>query len=339
MSRRKVVVIVILAFFLVLLTTGVMAFNNEPDGFGGLKWGDKPKEGMEVLSEHDGSLFLFWPENVSTETSFTSYVFWDNRFVAMITTILDEEQYEFIKDFCVRIYGQWYDVKKELKEGFLIYNLSWNGEKADIKLWYDTQEEQGTWSMWSTVIMQEKEEAEKTAGGFGFQNEPDGFRGLKWGDPPTEDMVFIHGNEYGRNQYLLPDEKLQMGEAELVEIEYIFFDDGNYERLMEVWINTKDITSAASIRSGVNKDNYELLKELCKFRFGKETTIDSSKRIVWGSSKTLVYLTYDQYYIRGLGTVVGGTLVLSYLPIDGEYQEPKQKAEEDALRKSTAEDW
>jgi hypothetical protein len=24
-----------------------------------------------------------------------------------------------------------------------------------------------------------------------FQNEPDGFRGLKWGDPPTEDMTFI----------------------------------------------------------------------------------------------------------------------------------------------------
>jgi len=27
--------------------------------------------------------------------------------------------------------------------------------------------------------------------GLTFQNEPEGFRGLKWGDPPTEDMEFL----------------------------------------------------------------------------------------------------------------------------------------------------
>ena len=29
-----------------------------------------------------------------------------------------------------------------------------------------------------------------TMGAFAFQNEPDGFRGLKWGDPPGKDMIF-----------------------------------------------------------------------------------------------------------------------------------------------------
>ncbi len=28
-----------------------------------------------------------------------------------------------------------------------------------------------------------------TGASFAFQNEPEGFRGLKWGDAPTEDMV------------------------------------------------------------------------------------------------------------------------------------------------------
>ncbi len=175
--------------------------------------------------------------------------------------------------------------------------------------------------------------------GFAFQNEPTGFRGLKWGDPPGEDMVFIRGDEYGRNQYELPDEKLQIGEAELESIKYIFFDNGNSERLMEVMIWTKDTTSTASRSLGINRDNYELLEELCRFKFGEEIIEDSSKRIIWGSSKILVYLTYDQYYLSGFGTIVSGYLSLTYLPISGEYQKPKQKAEEDALRESAKEDW
>ncbi len=156
---------------------------------------------------------------------------------------------------------------------------------------------------------------------FAFQNEPDGFRGLKWGDPPTEDMVFIGRDKYGENQYELPDENLQIGEVELERIEYKFFDDGKSERLMSVMIQTEDKYS---------KYNYELLKKLCKLKFGEEVYEESSRRIIWASTKTLVYLSYDQYY-----KVVSGYLSLSYSPIKGEYQ----KAKEDVLRESMADNW
>ena len=31
-----------------------------------------------------------------------------------------------------------------------------------------------------------------SAGAFAFQNEPEGFRGLEWGDPPSVDMGEFH---------------------------------------------------------------------------------------------------------------------------------------------------
>ena len=67
---------------------------------------------------------------------------------------------------------------------------------------------------------------------FTFQNEPDGFRGLKWGDPPTEDMVYIAIMEGGLTFYKLPNEKLHIGDAWFYKISYSFF--GSPERFMRV---------------------------------------------------------------------------------------------------------
>jgi len=60
-----------------------------------------------------------------------------------------------------------------------------------------------------------------------FKNEPDGFRGLKWGDAPTEDMVFSYRvvseyNIYKGNYYYRKSDKLNIGSAELDSIKYIF---------------------------------------------------------------------------------------------------------------------
>ena len=68
---------------------------------------------------------------------------------------------------------------------------------------------------------------------FAFQNELDGFRGLKWGDPPTEDMTFLGEtreyviNNYPKttnshitktNCYYKRNEKNNIGSAELYNI-------------------------------------------------------------------------------------------------------------------------
>ncbi len=61
-------------------------------------------------------------------------------------------------------------------------------------------------------------------GAFAFQNEPDGFRGLKWGDPPTEDMEYFDTIE-GNQSYVLFEEKNSFGDVELEQIFYVFYGD------------------------------------------------------------------------------------------------------------------
>ena len=58
--------------------------------------------------------------------------------------------------------------------------------------------------------------------GFAFQNEPDGFRGLKWGDAPTEDMKFLGQIIYEGNLYHREGDKLNIGSAKLDNISYWF---------------------------------------------------------------------------------------------------------------------
>lgn len=60
-------------------------------------------------------------------------------------------------------------------------------------------------------------------GAFAFQNEPDGFRGLKWGDSPTEDMVFKFEDSQLSHAYTRPTDKLSIGDAKFTYIDYSFY--------------------------------------------------------------------------------------------------------------------
>lgn len=95
-----------------------------------------------------------------------------------------------------------------------------------------------------------------------FKNEPDGFRGLKWGDAPTEDMVFSYRvvseyNIYKGNYYYRKSDKLNIGSAELDSIKYIFNLYSNQFYKMQ------------SIFTG--ETNYNILKIILEGRFGKPT--------------------------------------------------------------------
>jgi len=97
--------------------------------------------------------------------------------------------------------------------------------------------------------------------GVAFQNEPDGFRELNWGDPPTIDMVY-HGksknNEntlwYIKRFTIPPKEKLQIGQVKLKNIYYLFYKT----RFMCVHIelNKKD-------------EDYNSLIDILTLKFGK----------------------------------------------------------------------
>lgn len=157
----KKVAPMIVAVMLLVCAGMAFAFQNEPKGFRGIKWGDPLREDMELLVEHNGFLIYFCPDEVVIGKSFTSYSFWEGCFTGVIITFKGEDTYEFLKKFCRDAYGEWYDVEKELNEGFLNYKLRWTGQKSFIDLLYDTQHEQGSWLIRSTVIAQEKLVAEK----------------------------------------------------------------------------------------------------------------------------------------------------------------------------------
>ena len=131
-----------------------------------------------------------------------------------------------------------------------------------------------------------------STGAIAFQNEPDGFRGLKWGDPPEKDMKLIgeeyvydvsnEGGEYiSRDdvikrrrellrllldeawekyildmpsfcQYKRKNDKLEIGEAKLEYIHYSF-----YKRQF------------MSVEIGVDSNYVDVLTDILELKFGE----------------------------------------------------------------------
>jgi len=115
--------------------------------------------------------------------------------------------------------------------------------------------------------------------GFAFPNEPDGFRGLKWGDAPTEDMYFVYEiiSEYMDNAkiYAKYRENNNIGSAKLISLEYCFNLRSN---------------QFYKVTANFSKDKYfEVLEIIFKDRFG-EPTKKEKDFLLWNSEKTRVYL-------------------------------------------------
>ena len=163
----KRVIVIAIAFFLVLLTTGVMAFDNEPDGFRGLKWGDPPSVEMKYLDDSGWSKNYTLPDDKmsigSAEFWMITYKFYEGRFFLVSLFFDGEDNYDLLETICKERYG-----REELEEGF--HELSWLGQKSSITLYYDIVEEGGFLILLSRVISSElledekKKEAEKAEG-------------------------------------------------------------------------------------------------------------------------------------------------------------------------------
>ena len=119
-------------------------------------------------------------------------------------------------------------------------------------------------------------------GSLAFKNEPDGFRGLKWGDPPSGDMEFLLEMSGGAKLYTRPSDKLYLGDVQLSLISYAFYRNG----FMKVDLDFQ------------GKDNHELLVKICRAKFGEVTTI-TLDALFWFSSQASVYLSYSVIHGRG----------------------------------------
>ncbi|MBA7534399.1 hypothetical protein ES705_26645 [subsurface metagenome] len=122
---------------------------------------------------------------------------------------------------------------------------------------------------------------------FTFQNEPNGFRGLKWGDTPTEDMIYLGEVSYAENIYYREGDKLSIGSAKLDEIRYKF-NFYSYQ-FYEVFANFS------------SEIDYRILKITYEGRFGKPTYTREEKNSYfqqWIGNKAEIRLYYNfkEYY-------------------------------------------
>jgi len=137
--------------------------------------------------------------------------------------------------------------------------------------------------------------------GVAFPNEPDGFRDLKWGDAPTEDMVYFGKNDIKHDLYHKEGDKIEIWGVNLDEfaITYRFYE----KRFIGAGFEIK-----------TDKD-YDQLESFCRRTFGEpiergEYMLDSPK---WLGEKTQITLTY--YPVEKLEFV-------SILSIEKSEQEP-----------------
>lgn len=139
-------------------------------------------------------------------------------------------------------------------------------------------------------------------GALAFENEPEEFRGLKWGDPPTEEMILKKEEEF-QDVYTIRKDNLKLGDAKLIGIYYTFF-DGQF--------------------SGVGlffrgEDNFDLLESICRVRFGDETE-KGFYHLLWQGSEAMIMLDYDMVSKIGY-------LALNSMPLANEYTEAKKRSE------------
>ena len=148
----------VLVLVLVLaLSLGAFAFDNEPEGFRGLKWGDPPAEDMEYFKNPFEICYTLPYDKMSIGNAqfyMIIYVFYQDRFLGTGLYFEAKENYDLLEIICKERYGE-----KELQEGF--YTLDWVGQKSYITLYYDIVEEKGVLVLNSKVITLEKFEADK----------------------------------------------------------------------------------------------------------------------------------------------------------------------------------
>lgn len=152
---------------------------------------------------------------------------------------------------------------------------------------------------------------------FAFQNEPEGFRGLEWGDPPTPAMKFISKLNDWMKLYRKSSDKLELGDAQFYTIIYQFYTPSNTtdKRLLGVGLYFKD------------KENFELLKTICTVKFG-EPDKTGFYELSWAGLIATAILTYDSIDKDGF-------LLLGSTPIFKQYTQEKEKQQAEEAEK----DW
>lgn len=129
---------------------------------------------------------------------------------------------------------------------------------------------------------------------WGFQNEPEDFRGIKWGTHIDQlpDMV-LHAQSGDSKVYFRKNDKLKIGGANLLQIWYFF----SMDRLYSVVITFEELS------------NYNHLKAELFKRYGAGYPLDRfMEKYRWMGSDIIIFFEYDEMNDEG-------KLSYYYLPV------------------------
>jgi len=155
---KKVIVSILCVVLILLSVSFVGAFQNEPEGFRGLKWGDPPAENMKYITTIDlMDVYKLLGDKMSIGNAKfwdIGYSFYDGRFMGVLLSFKGKKNYDLLETICKGRFGE-----DEVDEGF--YKFSWYGQISSIVLKYDVVEEEGSLGLVSTQIIREWVNAKK----------------------------------------------------------------------------------------------------------------------------------------------------------------------------------
>ena len=203
-----------------------------------------------------------------------TYSFWENKLykIDLIAAGLDDKKN--FKQFCFSKYGKPSKIDNVIDEKFI-----WSGKKGTVEYWETNFN--GFLSLKSSYL---EDQVWKNAEDFSssylpkkFDNEPEGFRNIKWGTEKSkiDNVSFIDKDKEGLDCYLKIDDEFKIGNVDVKEIKYLFWNN--------VFYGVNILVSG--------EDNYLKMKRSCFIKFGNEVNEDSSPGAIrWQGNATTTSL-------------------------------------------------
>ncbi len=303
-SEMKKTISLLIIFAAVTFSNNSFAFQNEPDGFRGIKWGTKIetlKDMTKKLQQGDRILYTRNNDKLqigNAELDDVVYVFWKDKFISVMITTKGFSNWIALKDEAFKQFGKGSQDNKHIE------TYTWGSVlhgKTFISLKYNQISKHARIVMYPakmlSVIEEDKKKKVNSINSVAFQNEPDGFRGIKWG---TEIETLKDMTKLGKEQtfaiYKRNNDKLQIGNVKLKVLYYMFW-QGKFNNIFAE-------TDGYS--------NWTSLKKIYFLKFGKGK---QKKRYIekyrWGdfSGKTVIFLEFNGFSNKGTLMMFGAKIM------------------------------
>ena len=155
---------------------------------------------------------------------------------------------------------------------------------------------------------------------FSFNNEPDGFRGIKWGTHISKIKNMVFGFTWeGKKLYSRQGEKKKIGDADIDGISYEFYND----KLSGLTIAIKGYSDFNKIRATLFHA-YGTVKYKNGFSENSGTVVDIYR---WAGEKVIIELEYEE-------SIELGTVYYTYLPSLDERKKDLEKSKREIIERS-----